>query len=102
MSVSARARHSGFDDVVGDATIETLASGFGFLEGPVWHPYEKWLVFSDIPESRMYRRSAEGEIELFRAPSHKANGNTLDRQGRRVTRLVACSQVTSRPWRSSV
>ena len=60
MSVSARARHSGFDDVVGDAAIETLASGFGFIEGPVWHPYEKWLVFSDIPESRMYRRSAVG------------------------------------------
>ncbi len=39
MSALARPRHSGFDDVVGDATIEMLASGFGFLEGPVWHPY---------------------------------------------------------------
>ncbi|RWC26557.1 MAG: SMP-30/gluconolactonase/LRE family protein [Mesorhizobium sp.] len=96
MSVSARTRHSGLDDVVGDATIETLASGFGFLEGPVWHPYEKWLVFSDIPESRMYRRSAAGEIELFRAPSHKANGNTLDRQGR----LVTCEHATSRVTRA--
>ncbi|MER8464305.1 SMP-30/gluconolactonase/LRE family protein [Mesorhizobium sp. M1396] len=96
MSVSARARHSGFDDVVGDAAIETLASGFGFLEGPAWHPYEKWLVFSDIPESRMYRRGVAGEIELFREPSHKANGNTLDRHGR----LVTCEHATSRVTRA--
>lgn len=96
MSALARPRHSGFDDVVGDATIEMLASGFGFLEGPVWHPYEKWLVFSDIPESRIYRRHAEGEIELLREPSHKANGNTLDRQGR----LVTCEHATSRVTRA--
>jgi gluconolactonase len=96
MSALARPHQSGFDDVVGDATIEMLASGFGFLEGPAWHPYEKWLVFSDIPESRIYRRHAEGEIELFREPSHKANGNTLDRQGR----LVTCEHATSRVTRA--
>ncbi|TGQ96291.1 SMP-30/gluconolactonase/LRE family protein, partial [Mesorhizobium sp. M4B.F.Ca.ET.200.01.1.1] len=77
MSIPARARHSGFDDVVGNAAMERLASGYGFIEGPVWHPYEKWLVFSDIPQSRIYRRFASGEIEFFREPSHKANGNTL-------------------------
>ena len=41
-------------------------------------------------------RSAEGEIELFREPSHKANGNTLDRQGR----LVTCEHATSRVTRA--
>ena len=50
-----------FGDVVGGAELETVAQGFGFLEGPVWHPYEKWLVFSDIPNSRMYRRRQAGE-----------------------------------------
>lgn len=96
MSIQARARHSGFDDVVGNATMERLATGYGFIEGPVWHPYEKWLVFSDIPQSRMYRRGASGEIELFRNPSHMANGNTLDRQGR----LVTCEHATSRVTRA--
>jgi len=96
MSTPARARHSGFGEVVGNAAMERLATGYGFIEGPVWHPYEKWLVFSDIPESRMYRRSASGEIELFREPSHKANGNTLDRQGR----LVTCEHATSRVTRT--
>ncbi|RWA60042.1 SMP-30/gluconolactonase/LRE family protein [Mesorhizobium sp.] len=96
MSIPARARHSGFDDVVGNAAMERLASGYGFIEGPVWHPYEKWLVFSDIPQSRMYRRSASGEIELLRNPSQMANGNTLDRQGR----LVTCEHATSRVTRA--
>lgn len=96
MPMSAKARHSGFGDVVGNAAMEQLATGFSFTEGPVWHPYEKWLVFSDIPESRMYRRLASGEIEPFRDPSHKANGNTLDRQGR----LVTCEHATSRVTRA--
>ena len=93
--MSGGVRRLGFDDIVGDAALETLASGFGFLEGPVWHPYEKWLVFSDIPENCMYIRRPSGEIETFRRPSHKANGNTLDRQGR----LVTCEHATSRVTR---
>ena len=44
----------------------------------------------------MYRRRPSGEIELFREPSHKANGNTLDRQGR----LVTCEHATSRVTRA--
>ena len=96
MAASVGARHSGFGDVVGNAAMERLASGFSFIEGPVWHPYEKWLVFSDIPESRMHRRKPSGDIELFREPSHKANGNTLDRQGR----LVTCEHATSRVTRA--
>jgi hypothetical protein len=85
-----------FGDVVGDAELECLAQGFGFLEGPVWHPYEKWLVFSDIPNSRMHRRRQSGETEVFREPSQMANGNTLDRQGR----LLSCEHATSRVTRA--
>lgn len=88
------ARNPGFTDVVGEAALETLKSGMGFTEGPVWHPYEKWLVFSDMPEDRMYIRRPSGAIEDFRRPSHKANGNTLDRQGRLLTCEHALSRVT--------
>ena len=87
-------RNPGFADVVGDSTLETLASGLGFTEGPVWHPYEKWLVFSDMPENRMYVRQPSGVIEDFRRPSNKANGNTLDREGRLLTCEHATSSVT--------
>lgn len=88
-------RHSSFADIVGDASLETLATGFGFLEGPVWHPYEKWLVFSDIPNNRMHRWRPAGAIEVFRDPSQMANGNTLDREGR----LLTCEHATSRVTR---
>jgi gluconolactonase len=91
-AVDADARYA---RVLGDAALETVASGYGFLEGPVWHPYEKWLVFSDIPNSRMYRRDASGRIETFRDPSHMANGNTLDRAGR----LLSCEHASSRVTR---
>jgi gluconolactonase len=93
--MALHARTPGFADIVGDAGLETVASGFGFLEGPVWHPYEKWLVFSDIPNSRIYRRNPAGAVEIFRDPSHMANGNTLDRQGR----LLSCEHATSRVTR---
>jgi gluconolactonase len=92
--MSNSSRDPGFADVVGDSALETLASGLGFTEGPVWHPYEKWLVFSDMPENRMYVRQPSGGIEDFRRPSNKANGNTLDREGRLLTCEHATSSVT--------
>ncbi len=30
------------------AKLEQVATGFDFLEGPIWHPYEKSIIFSDI------------------------------------------------------
>jgi gluconolactonase len=86
----------GFREIVGDAALEKIAGGFGFIEGPVWHPFEKWLVFSDMPNSRMHRWRPGGGIEIFRDPSNKANGNTLDRQGR----LLTCEHATSRVTRA--
>ncbi len=85
-----------FDDVVGEIALETVGSGYGFIEGPIWHPYEKWLIFSDMPGNRMHRRDAGGTIDVFREPSNKANGNTLDGQGR----LVTCEHATSRVTRT--
>ena len=87
-----------FRNVVGDAALETVASGHGFLGGPVWHPYEKWLVFSDIPNNRMHRRDATGRIDCVRDPSRMANGNTLDRDGR----LLSCEHAASRVTRAEV
>ena len=85
-----------FGDVVGDGALEKLATGFAFTEGPVWHPYEKWLIFSDIPNGRLHKRMPNGNISVFRDPSHKANGNTLDRRGR----LLSCEHATSRVTRA--
>ncbi len=75
-----------------DAVLEPLATGFQFLEGPVWLPDARALVFSDIPGDTMYRWDVAHGATVFRQPSHKANGNTLDRQGR----LLTCEHETSR------
>ena len=55
-----------FKDVVGDAVdIDCLGTGYLFTEGPIWHPEEKHLTFSDIPGSHMRRWTAEDGIRLF-------------------------------------
>ena len=76
-------RDERFRTVVGDdVALERLATGFIFTEGPVWHPYEKHLTFSDMPGDHMRRWTAAGGVKTFRKPSNKANGNTYDRAGR--------------------
>ncbi len=50
-----------FRQVVGGAiAFEKLATGFGFTEGPIWHPRARHLTFSDIPGDQMHRWSAAG------------------------------------------
>ena len=51
------------------------------------------LVFSDIPASTLYEFDpATDQVTCYRKPSHKANGNTYDHQGR----LITCEHATSR------
>lgn len=69
-----------------------VASGFRFVEGPVWHPVERHLVFSDIPSSRLLRIANDGACSVLAEPSNHANGNAYDRHGR----LVTCEHATSR------
>ena len=77
-----------------DASLERLGTGFAFTEGPVWHPRERCLIFSDMPDDHMRRWSADGSISTFRKPSNKANGNAFDASGRLITCEHAASRVT--------
>jgi gluconolactonase len=74
---------------------ERITSGFQFTEGPVWHR-DGYLLFSDIPASRIYKWSPDGSLEVWREPSGNANGLTLDRQGR----LIACEHGNRRVSRA--
>jgi len=86
-----------FPAIVGDdVTIERLGTGYQFTEGPIWHPYERHLTFSDIPGNQLWRWSASGGITSFRDPSNKTNGNTYDRTGR----MLSCEHATSRVTRT--
>ena len=68
------------------ASIEQLATGCRWAEGPVWFGDGRYLLWSDLPNNRILKWEEEtGAVSVFRKPSHNANGNTRDRQGRLVT-----------------
>jgi len=73
--------------LVKDAQLERLWTGGLWCEGPVWLPEEHAVVWSDIPNDRMLRWSADTGGEVWRAPSEHVNGNVLDLEGR----IVHCS-----------
>lgn len=77
-----------------DAAIEQVATGFVFTEGALWHSEQAQLLFSDIIGNQMHRWDARNGVASFRQPSHMANGNTWDRQGRLLTCEHASSRVT--------
>ena len=80
-----------------NAAVERIATGFRWVEGPVWFGDHDCLVFSDIPSDRMLRWEARtGDVRVFREPSAKGNGNIRDRQGR----LVTCEHRTRRVTRT--
>jgi gluconolactonase len=95
--MAAEIRDPRFRSVVGGAVeLEQVGTGFDFTEGPLWHPHDGFLLFSDMP-GNIIRRYTEAEgITPFRSPSDMANGLTYDRQGR----LLACEHATSRVTRT--
>ncbi len=77
--------------------IQTIVTGFKFVEGPIWHPLERCLIFSDILGNSIYRWTAALGVKTIRRNSYLANGNTYDRQGR----VVTCEHATSRLTRTN-
>jgi gluconolactonase len=73
--------------ILSNATLETLASGFRWIEGPVWMGDANCLLFQDLPNDRTMRWIEKLGVSVYRSPSNFANGQTRDRQGR----LIACS-----------
>ena len=84
--------------VLPNAALETLRTGFRWLEGPVWFADHDCLVFSDIPNDRVLRWSENGGVSVFRSPCGFENGHARDREGR----LISCSHrdrcVTRTEW----
>ena len=79
------------------ASIEQLASGCRWAEGPQWFADHGCLLWSDIPNNRILRwDAATGSVTPFRQPSHNANGLARDPQGR----LLACEHLGRRVTRT--
>ncbi|MEQ8589573.1 MAG: isochorismatase family protein [Roseitalea porphyridii] len=72
------------------APVRQPGSGFTFTEGPIWHPVEQYLLFSDMPGDVRRRFDKSGVREVMR-PSNMANGMTYDRD----LNLLVCEHSTS-------
>lgn len=62
-----------------------ISKGHVWTEGPVWFPAHNMLLFSDIPNARLYQWTPEGGASIYRQNSDYANGNTRDPDGRLLT-----------------
>lgn len=88
--------------VQGNTTIERLWHGpvdgkeILWAEGPAWNSQGRYLLWSDIPNSRQLRwLDEDGHVSVFRQPTNNSNGNTFDFQGRQVS----CEHLTRRVTR---
>src|SRR5271169_2052852 len=73
------------------APVGQLGSGFTFTEGPIWHPVEHFLLFSDMPADVRRRWDAKRGVADVRHPSNKSNGMTYDVD----LNLIVCEHATS-------
>ena len=85
---------AGLDAIVpADAKLERMATGFTWVEGPIWIP-AGYLLFAEITSNSIRKLTPDGTLSIFMQPSgYKgtapyggkepgSNGMTLDRSGR--------------------
>jgi gluconolactonase len=72
------------------APVRQIGTGFQFTEGPVWHPRDQYLLFSDMPGDVRRRWDSSGVREVMR-PANKCNGLTYDAE----LNLLVCEHATS-------
>jgi gluconolactonase len=86
-----------FAGIRGDTRLERLWTGGRWLEGPVYSPAGRYLLWSDIPNDRILRWDETSyQVSVFRQPAGNTNGHTLDEQGR----LVSCEHANRRVTRT--
>ncbi|HEX9167902.1 MAG TPA: isochorismatase family protein, partial [Roseiarcus sp.] len=74
-----------------DAPVSQIGTGFGFTEGPVWHPLDHYLLFSDMPGDVRRRWDEQQGVTEVRRPANKCNGMTYDAG----LNLIVCEHATS-------
>lgn len=72
------------------ATVDRVAHGFTFTEGPIWMQ-DNSLHFSDMPQDVRRRWHPDEGVSVIRAKSNKCNGMTRDNDGH----LIVCEHSTS-------
>ncbi|MFC3121297.1 SMP-30/gluconolactonase/LRE family protein [Agaribacter flavus] len=88
-----------------DTPIVIEANNFNWIEGPVWVEAENFLLFSDVPENKIYKFSPENGVSLYIQPSgynklypndekKGSNGLAIDNSGRLVLMQVGDRRVS--------
>src|ERR1700683_1030042 len=81
-----------FSDLIDlDAPVDRLAGGFTFTRGPIWHPRDQYLLFSDMPADVRRRDDERSGVREVMRPSNKCNGMTYDSN----LGLIVCEHATS-------
>jgi gluconolactonase len=75
------------------ATIQKLADGFRFTEGPTADAAGN-VYFTDQPNNRIHKWSVDGALTTFLEPAGRANGMCFDRKGQ----LIACADDHNQLW----
>lgn len=68
--------------------LKLLAEGLAFAEGVCWVPRLNKVIVSDIPNDRIVSWSESEGFGIYREPSGRSNGNTVDREGRVISCLT--------------
>jgi gluconolactonase len=84
-------RDAGLSQLIESESLELLADGFQFTEGPLWCP-DGSLLFQDIRAERTYRLGADRSLSVLREQTGAANGQTFTTGGR----IVFCEQTGRR------
>jgi gluconolactonase len=92
--------------VPADAVVERVATGFTWVEGPVWTP-KGYLLFAEITSNSIRKLTPDGTVSIFLQPSGYngstpysgkepgSNGMTLDAKGR----LTVAGHARRDVWR---
>lgn len=84
---------SATDIIDSNAEIQVIARNFNWCEGPVWIANKQMLLFSDVPENKIFQWKDGDTAKLYLTPSgytdtakregeNGSNGLALDKEGR--------------------
>ena len=75
-----------FNDFLNNNEVKQIFTGSLWAEGPAYIPHLDILVWSDIPNNRMFKMK-DNKVSVYKKPSNFCNGNTIDNQ----ENLLSCS-----------
>lgn len=79
--------------IAAGAKLEKLSGDFKFTEGPTCDKGGN-VFFTDQPNDRILKWSADGKLSTFLQPAGRANGMFFDAQGQ----LIACADEKNELW----